>query len=48
MKYKPLVMFLRNNHLETYIEITNIYAEIMESVYYSHLKQYFSDTAKLI
>jgi hypothetical protein len=39
---------LKSNHIETYLEVTNIYADIMESVYYGHLKQYFHDTAKLI
>ena len=34
--------------MDTYIELTNIYAEIMDQVYYTHLRQYFTDTSKLI
>jgi hypothetical protein len=48
LKYKPLVAFLRANHLETYVELTTYYAELMEQVYYKHLRGYFKDTAKLI
>ena len=43
-----MVTFLREHSMDTYIELTNIYAEIMDHVYYSHLRQYFTDTAKLI
>ena len=48
LKFKPMVAFLREHSMDTYIELTNIYAEIMDQVYYNHLKQYFTDTAKLI
>ena len=34
--------------METYIELTTIYSEIMDTVYYGHLRQYCIDTAKLI
>lgn len=34
--------------METYIELTEIYAEIMDQVYYRHLRQYFTDTGKFI
>ena len=30
------------------MELTNIYSEIMDGVYYGHLRQYYADTAKLI
>jgi hypothetical protein len=48
LKYKPFVAFLRYNHLQTYIELTKVYAEQMELVYDERLKVYFKDTAKLI
>lgn len=48
LKYKPLVAFLRQSHLQTYIELTKIYSTQMESIYDERLKQYFKDTAKLI
>jgi hypothetical protein len=37
LKFKPMVQFLREHNMDTYIEITNIYAEIMDQVYYTHL-----------
>ena len=43
-----MVKFLREHNMETYIELTNIYSEIMDTVYYGHLRQYYNDTAKLI
>ena len=48
LKFKPMIAFLREHSMDTYIELTNIYAEIMDQVYYNHLRQYFTDTAKLI
>ena len=43
-----MITFLREHSLETYNEMTEIYAEIMDQVYYRHLRQYFTDTAKFI
>ena len=43
-----MIAFLREHSMDTYIELTNIYAEIMDQVYFTHLQQYFTDTAKLI
>ena len=48
VKYKPLVKFLREYHVETYVELTNLYSAMMDEVYYSQLKQYFTDIAKMI
>lgn len=48
VKYKPLVTFLREYHVETYVELSNLYSSMMDEVYYTQLKQYFADTAKLI
>ena len=48
LKYKPLVAFLREHHVDTYVELTSIYAEIMDSIYYVQLRQYFNDTIKAI
>lgn len=47
LKYKPMIKFLREHNMETYIELTNIYSE-MDTVYYGHLRTYYGDTAKLI
>lgn len=30
LRYKPLVMFLREHHIDSYMEVTNLYAEIMD------------------
>ena len=38
LKYKPMIKFLREHNMETYIELTNIYSEIMDGVYYGHLR----------
>ena len=38
LKFKPMVSFLREHSMDTYIELTNIYAEVMDQVYYSHLR----------
>ena len=35
LKYKPLVVFLRDHHVETYVELTNLYSAMMDEVYYS-------------
>ena len=48
LKFKPMITFLREHSHETYCELTEIYAQIMDQVYYRHLHQYFTDTAKLI
>lgn len=48
LKFKPMIAFLREHSMETYIELTDIYADIMDQVYYRHLRQYFTDTAKFI
>jgi len=34
--------------VETYVELTTVYAEIMDGIYYGQLKQYFADTNKVI
>ena len=48
VKFKPLVIFLREHHTETYNELTALYSTMMDEVYYTQLKQYFVDTSKLI
>ena len=48
VKYKPLVKFLREYHVETYVELTNLYSVMMDEVYYTQLKQYFTDISKMI
>ena len=37
LKFKPMITFLREHSHETYIEMTEIYAQIMDQVYYRHL-----------
>lgn len=48
LKSKPFLQFLRYNHLQTYIELSQRYSELMQHVYDDRLKQYFRDTARLI
>ena len=38
LKLKPMIAFLREHSPDTYEELTNIYAEFMDDVYYTHLK----------
>ncbi|CDW80276.1 vacuolar protein sorting-associated protein 52 homolog [Stylonychia lemnae] len=48
LKFKPLLVFLKENSQETYVELTNYYAEIMDKVYYQLLKTYMKETQKLV
>lgn len=48
LKFKPLLIFLKENSQDTYVEMTNYYAEIMDKIYYHLLKTYISETAKLV
>ena len=48
LKYEPLVVFLRENSQETYVEIQNIYSEIMSKLYFNLIKIYVGDSSKLI
>jgi len=48
LRYKQLMVFLRDNSQETYVEITNIYSEIMDKIYYQLFKTYVIESAKLV
>lgn len=48
LKFKPLLIFLRENSQETYVEISNYYSEVMDKVYYNLIKTYIKDSAKII
>lgn len=43
-----MMVFLRCNHQETYVEMTNQYAQFMSYRHQSDLKNYIYDTGKLI
>ncbi len=43
-----MLVFLWVNHQESYVNLTNQYAEFMCRRYYSELKTYSSETAKLV
>lgn len=47
LKYKPLMIFLKEYSQETYVELTNYYAEVMDQIYYQLIKTYIKDTTKL-
>jgi len=48
LKIKPLIVFVRDHHQETYVELTNLYSEVLDQIYYTMLRQYFKDTTKLV
>ena len=48
LKFTKLVEFVRNNHAETYLELTNMYAEQRCRKYYAVLKAYMYETSKLV
>lgn len=41
-------MFLKDYSQETYVEITNYYSEVMDKIYYTLIKTYVKETAKLL
>lgn len=48
LKWKGCVAFLKIHHVESYVELTEFYAEMMDHLYYKLLRNYFKDTSKLI
>lgn len=38
LKFKPLINFVRTNHLQTYVELTETYTDLMQALYYDRLK----------
>ncbi len=47
MKYKQLMVFLREHSQETYVEVSNLYADIMDKIYYNLLKTYIIESSRL-
>lgn len=47
IKYKQLTRFLREHYLDVYVEICNLYSEIMAKLYLSYFKTYIQDIQKL-
>ncbi len=47
LKYKIFTQFLKENHLEIYIELCNIYSDIMGRFYFTNFKTYTSEIYKL-
>lgn len=48
MKFKDLLMFLRENSQETFVEICMIYTETLSSIYFYHFKVYLNSLKKII
>lgn len=48
LKYKPLLIFLKDNAQDTFVELTNYYADVMDKIYYHLLKTYIKETQKLV
>ena len=48
LKYKPLLIFLKEQSQETFVELTNYYSEVMSKIYYYMIKTYIKETKKLI
>lgn len=47
LKLRPLLQFLKEYSQETFVEITNYYAEVMAKVYSHLLKTYVKESRKL-
>jgi len=47
LKYKIFTQFLKENYLEIYIELCNIYSDIMGRFYFTNFKTYTSEIYKL-
>lgn len=48
LKFKPLLTFLKEHSQETFVELTNYYAEVMQKIYNSLIKTYIKESKKLI
>lgn len=48
IKYKNLLIYLRENSPESFVEICMNYNEILSSLYLNHFKQYFTGIRKMI
>lgn len=42
------MIFIRTHSQETYVEVTNYYADVMDKVYHHLLKIYVKETSKLV
>jgi hypothetical protein len=41
-------VFLKEHSQETFVELTNYYAEVMQKIYYHLIKTYIKESKKLI
>jgi vacuolar protein sorting-associated protein 52 len=48
MKYRIFTQFLREHYLDVYVELCNIYSEIMGKIYFTNFKTYISEINKLM
>mmetsp|Transcript_9551 Transcript_9551/g.9503 ORF Transcript_9551/g.9503 Transcript_9551/m.9503 type:complete len:93 (-) Transcript_9551:178-456(-) len=48
IRYKDMLLYLRENSQETFVEICMNYTEIMSQIYLDHFKVYMSSIKKLI
>jgi hypothetical protein len=48
LKFKPLLVFLKEHSQETFVEITNYYSDVMSKIYFHLIKTYTKESKKLI
>ncbi len=48
IKYSILLLFLRENYTDIFVEMCNVYSETMAKVYYFNLKTYVNSMNKLL
>lgn len=47
LKFKIFTQFLKENYLDVYIELCNVYSDIMGRLYFTSFKTYSSEINKL-
>lgn len=47
LKFKIFTQFLKENYLDVYIELCNVYSDIMGRFYFTNFKTYSSEINKL-
>ena len=48
LKYKELLLFLRENNQDVFVELCMSYTDIMSGIYLSHFRLYFSSLKRLV
>ena len=48
LKFKVFMTFLKDNYIDVFIEVCNLYTETMNRMYFSHFKAYIKDINTLI